>query len=91
MVSPSDTVIIAGKREIYKLLPDCQCILVVQQDRYDVAVERRGAAGWAREVLLAAEDRLTLPEFGLRCTLREIYKGTAVPRCRIRCPKEEKR
>ena len=82
MVSPSDTVIIAGKREIYKLLPDCRCILVVQQDRYDVAAERRGVAGWMRQVLSAADDRLTLPEFALQCKLSEIYKGTAVAQMR---------
>ena len=82
VISPSDTVIIAGKREIYKLIPDCRCILVVQQDRYAVAAERRSAAGWTREVLSAADDRLTLPEFALRCTLSEIYKGTAVAQMR---------
>jgi hypothetical protein len=82
MVSPSDTVIIAGKREIYKLLPDCRCILVVQQNRYDVAAERRGVAGWMRQVLSAAHDRLILPEFALQCKLSEIYKGTAVAQMR---------
>jgi Uma2 family endonuclease len=80
VVSPSDEPKIDAKREIYKRHPDCECVLVVQQDRYAVTVDRRTNEVWARETLSAPHEQLILPAFGLQCSLRDIYKGTVSPK-----------
>jgi Uma2 family endonuclease len=80
VVSLSDEPKIEGKREVYKRHPDCECVLVIRQDRYEVTVDRRTREVWAREALVASHDRLSLPAFGLQCSLDDIYKGTMVPR-----------
>jgi Uma2 family endonuclease len=80
VVSLSDEPKIEGKREVYKRHPDCECVLVIRQDRYEVSVDLRTQGGWAREALVAPDDRLSLPAFGLQCSLEDIYKGTVVPR-----------
>ena len=77
VLSDSDEGIIDSKRDIYRAQPSCNCILLVRQDRVEVSVDRRTAAGWSTQVL-SAEDVLTLPEFGLACPVREIYRGTPV-------------
>jgi Uma2 family endonuclease len=79
VVSPSDEPKIEGKREMYKRHPDCECVLVIRQDRYRVIVELRTEGGWGRETLSAADERLNLPAFGLQCSLKDIYKGTVGP------------
>ena len=80
VVSLSDEPKIEGKREVYKRHPDCECVLVIRQDRYEVTADLRTQGGWAREALVAPDDRLSLPAFGLQCSLDDIYKGTMVPR-----------
>jgi Uma2 family endonuclease len=80
VVSPSDETKIEGKREIYKRHPDCECVLVIRQDRYGVIVDLRTEEIWSRQVLSAPDERLNLPAFGLQCSLRDIYKGTVGPR-----------
>ena len=76
VVSPSDLLTIDGKRELYKRHPDCRCVLVIRQDRYEVNIELRTPDGWVRETLSAPRDQLVLPAFGLKCSLMDIYKGT---------------
>jgi Uma2 family endonuclease len=78
IVSASDRVDIADKREIYKLHDACTCILTIQQDRFAVRVELRGAGDWREQSLDSPEDILQLDEFGLRCEIAEIYRGTAL-------------
>jgi len=80
VVSASDEPTIDGKREMYKRHPDCECVLVIRQDRYAVIVDLRSDNGWSRETLSAPHEQLNLPAFGLRCSLNEIYKGTVGPR-----------
>ena len=79
VVSSSDESKIEHKREIYKLDPDCECVLVIRQDRYEVIVDLRTKGEWSRDTLKAQDDPLNLPAFGLHCSLREIYKGTIGP------------
>ena len=76
VISPSDEPRIDGKREIYKRHPDCECVVVIRQDRYEVIVDRRTEEVWDRQTLSAPDERLSLPAFGLQCLLRDIYKGT---------------
>jgi Uma2 family endonuclease len=80
VVSQSDEPKIARKCEVYKRHPDCDCLLVIRQDRYEITVDRRGAEVWAQETLSAPDDQLSLPPFGLQCSLKDIYKGTTGPR-----------
>lgn len=78
IVSRSDRKTVESKRDIYKRHPDCRCVLVIQQDRIDVEVSLLTAAGWTSAHLTAPTDELVLDEFGLRCTLADIYRGTAL-------------
>lgn len=76
IVSSSDAPKIEGKREVYKLQPNCKRILTVQQDRMEVRVDTRDADSWTTTVLANANDELALTDFGLRCRLSDVYRGT---------------
>jgi Uma2 family endonuclease len=76
VVSSSDLPTIDGKRELYKRHPHCECVLVVRQDRYAIEIDIRTSEGWTREPLSDPDDQLILPAFGLRCSVRDVYKGT---------------
>jgi Uma2 family endonuclease len=78
IVSDSDSKTVAGKREVYKLHAHCTYVLTVQQDRCDVQVDRHTEAGWQTTRLTTSADVLELPEFGLRCALGALYKGTSL-------------
>lgn len=85
VVSASDRKTVASKRDVYKRHPDCRCVLVIQQDRFDVGVSSLTDSGWVEQHLTGSTDELTLGEFGLRCTLADLYRGTALqPRARRR-------
>jgi Uma2 family endonuclease len=75
VLSESDRGIIESKREIYRAHPSCICILLVRQDRVEITVERRVGDGWvSRE--LHGSDELGLPEFGLVCPIKDVYRDT---------------
>lgn len=76
IVSASDRVWVDKKREIYKLHESCNCVLRVQQDRFEVRVDLRTDTGWKEQILTKPDDLLVLPEFGLRCELSDLYRGT---------------
>jgi len=81
IVSSSDRSFVEGKREIYKLHEFCTCILTVQQERIEVRIDRRADTGWSDQVLKKPDDILALPDFGLRCKVSDLYRGTRlVPR-----------
>jgi Uma2 family endonuclease len=75
VISDSDNDMIDGKRAIYRAHPSCLCILLVRQDRAEITVEQRTADGWQSRVLGASDD-LALPEFGLACPVKDIYRDT---------------
>jgi Uma2 family endonuclease len=75
VLSESDKDVIDSKRDIYRAQPSCQCILLVRQDRAEIIVDRRTDDGW-RSQLLRADDELSLPEFGLSCPIRDVYRDT---------------
>jgi Uma2 family endonuclease len=75
VLSESDKAVIESKRDIYRAHPSCSCILLVRQDRAEIMVDRRTADSWRSDVLHAA-DELNLPEFGLACPVRDIYRDT---------------
>jgi Uma2 family endonuclease len=78
VVSSSDKTFVEAKREIYRPHAACKCVLVVQQNRYEVSIDVRTDAGWTQQVLVEPDDVLDLPAFGLRCKLSDLYRGTAL-------------
>jgi hypothetical protein len=50
-------------------------ILLGRQDRAEIIVDHRTAEGW-REQVLHAGGELALPEFGLACSVSEVYRDT---------------
>src|SRR5215471_12066151 len=77
VLSESDKGVIESKRDIYRAHPFCTCILMVRQDRPEVIVERRTDDGWRSQVL-HGDDKLVLPEFGLTCLVRDVYRDTSL-------------
>jgi Uma2 family endonuclease len=77
VLSESDKSVIESKRDIYRAHASCTCILLVRQDRLEITVDRRTLDGWRSQVLHGA-DELTLPEFGLTCSVRDIYDDTSL-------------
>jgi Uma2 family endonuclease len=75
VLSESDKGVIESKRDIYRSHDSCTCILLVRQDRVEIIVDRRTADGW-RSQLLHGADELTLPEFGMACPVKDIYRDT---------------
>ena len=78
IVSSSDRTYVESKRAVYMQHEACKCILTVQQDSFDVRVDLRTASGWTEEKLTNPHDPLVLTEFGLRCRLSDLYRGTAL-------------
>jgi Uma2 family endonuclease len=78
IVSSSDRTYVESKRGVYKLHETCRCILTVQQERFEVRVDLRTDEGWQEQLLTKPDDLLVLPEFGLRCKLSDLYRGTAL-------------
>jgi Uma2 family endonuclease len=76
VVSASDRPKIEGKREIYKRHDACNCMLTIRQERHEVRVDLRTGTTWTTQVLTRPADELILIEFGLRCTLADLYRGT---------------
>jgi len=75
VLSESDKGIIESKRDIYRSHASCICILLVRQDQPEIIVDGRTPDGWRSQVLHGA-DALTLPEFGLTCPVRDVYRDT---------------
>jgi Uma2 family endonuclease len=78
IVSASDKETVRDKRDIYKRHPDCRCVLIIQQGRFDVSCNALTAEGWTERRLVQPDDELVLEDFGLRCTLADLYRGTAL-------------
>jgi Uma2 family endonuclease len=78
IVSESDRVWVEKKREIYKLHEGCTCILTVQQDRLEARIDLRVDDVWNKQVLNRPDDPLLLADFGLKCRLVDLYRGTAL-------------
>ncbi|MGA8615259.1 MAG: Uma2 family endonuclease [Xanthobacteraceae bacterium] len=75
ILSESDKGIIESKRDIYRAHASCTCILLVRQDRPEIIVDLRTPEGWCSQVLQAG-DQLIVPEFGLTCSVRDLYRDT---------------
>lgn len=78
IVSSNERVDVDRKRAIYKLHETCKCIVTIEQDRFEVRIDRRSAAGWTEQTLSGPDDLVVLDEFGLRCKVSDLYGGTPV-------------
>jgi len=78
IISSSDRPIIDKKRSAYKLHDACNCILTIEQERFEVRIDLRTATGWQDSTLKNPADELVLAEFGLRCKVADLYRGTAL-------------
>lgn len=78
IVSSSDRKTVASKRDVYKRHPDCRCVLVIEQDRIEVSAWLLRDGLWIEHRLTGPADQLVLEDFGLRCALADIYRGTAL-------------
>lgn len=76
IVSSNDRVDVESKRAVYKLHESCTCILTVQQERFEVRIDLRTDTGWSEQVLQKPDDILALTDFGLRCKISDLYRGT---------------
>jgi len=76
VVSSSDRNWVSKKREIYKKNEACTCVLTIQQERLEVRVDLKTDQGWTHQVLTKLDDTLDLADFGLRCLLADLYRGT---------------
>jgi Uma2 family endonuclease len=76
VLSDSDEDIIDSKRDIYRSQPSCSCILLIRQDRMEITVDRRTEDGWRSLLLREGNETLLLPDFGLRCNVRDLYRDT---------------
>jgi Uma2 family endonuclease len=77
IVSSSDRYV-ESKCEVYKLHGHCKCVLTIQQDRIEVRADVRTEAGWKQQELIWADNVLVLADFGLRCALSDLYRGTSL-------------
>lgn len=68
------------KRGAYREHPSCRCVLLIEQDRFEVRLDVRGQEGWTSRTLGDPEDRIELADFGLRCRVADLYKGTPLER-----------
>jgi Uma2 family endonuclease len=78
VVSKSDHSYVESKRAVYMQHDACECVLTIEQDKLEVHFDLRTDAGWTQQTLTNPDDMLVLPEFGLRCTLADLYEGTAL-------------
>lgn len=84
VVSDTDEMTVPGtarrwidvKRELYRSHPHCRAVLVIAQDRMEVALDVRAESGWSSQLLQGAEAELSIPAFGLRCAVAELYERT---------------
>ena len=88
IISRSDRFLVPGrpkrwidvKRDIYRAHAACEAIVFIEQDRFDVLVDLRTSSGWSTMHLTDSSDVIELQPFGLRCTVRDLYKRTPLYR-----------
>jgi hypothetical protein len=53
---------------------------VIEQHRVQVSISLLGSSGWTEQRLTKLEQELVLEDFGLRCTVAELYRDTLLER-----------
>jgi Uma2 family endonuclease len=76
VLSPTNTrAEIELKLRGYREAPDNLYAVVIEPREFLVEISAR-SRDWRRTTLKNAEDVIEMPEFGLRCLVAELYKGT---------------
>jgi len=78
IASSSDSSYVDTKPALYQQQASCRYVLTVQQDRFEIRVDSRPNETWSEQHLSAPDNKLIISEFGLRCTISELYRGTAL-------------
>jgi Uma2 family endonuclease len=65
-----------AKRDLYRAHDHCQAVLNVSQDRMDVELDLRMENGWAASVLQDGGAELSIPAFGFKCVVAQLYDKT---------------
>jgi Uma2 family endonuclease len=76
LVPGSDEAWIDVKRRLYLSHHPCKVVLIIEQDRIEIRIDRRAKEAWTSTKLTGLADQLVLPEFGLRCLVADLYEGT---------------
>lgn len=84
IVSDTDEVSVPGtnrrwvdvKRGIYQDHEHCEAVLIVSQDRMQIDMDLRTETGWVSTRLAGADTELSIPDFGLRCCVGNLYDRT---------------
>ena len=80
ILSPSNTRSeIELKLRRYREAANNLYVLLIEPREFNVEIYARSRA-WEAAVLSNREDRIELPEFGLSCTVEELYRGTPLAR-----------
>jgi Uma2 family endonuclease len=64
------------KRDLYRAHAHCLAVLIVSQDRMGVELDLKMEAGWATSVLQGGAAELSIPAFGFRCLVGDLYRKT---------------
>jgi Uma2 family endonuclease len=64
------------KRDIYRSHEHCQAVLIVSQDHLEVELDRKTEQGRVSSVFRGAGSELSIPTFGLRCVVADLYDKT---------------
>jgi Uma2 family endonuclease len=76
VLSPSNTrAEIDLKLRRYREAPDNLYVVVIEPREFFVEIHAK-SRDWAPARLTAADDAIEMPEFGLRCRLVDLYRGT---------------
>jgi Uma2 family endonuclease len=81
-----DAVWAEKKRAVYRDHPSCSCVLVIEQDRYEVRLDLRTDAGWKSRTLTDPEDLIEIPRFGFQCRVADLYRQTPLAMQRAASP-----
>jgi len=78
VLSPTNTrAEIDLKLRRYQEAPDNLYVVVIEPREFLAEVYARNR-GWARATFTKPNDRIEMPEFGLRCHLVDLYRGTPI-------------
>ena len=82
VLSPSNTPAeIALKLRLYRQAPDNLYALVIDPRAVRVEIHAR-SRGWEPVILEHGDDPIAMPEFGLRCLVSDLYRGTPLDAAR---------
>ena len=63
------------KRRRYCEAPENLYVVVIEPREFLVEIYAK-SSGWEPAVLKRPDDPIEIPEFGLRCTVADLYRGT---------------